>query len=100
MSFTSTEIELLKLSDALTTGRARIKRNVGGRPRKPCPDERTARRRASWRRYEDRKHDRLNAFGEPRKQGGRPRTKPDTPKQQRARERALKRYYERKVAIA
>jgi hypothetical protein len=99
MTFTPAEIRLLALSDSLTTGSARIapRRNVGGRPRKVSTSESIALRRARWRRYEDKKHDRLNAFGLPRKKGGRPKTKPSTPAQQRRRLRALTRYYANKT---
>lgn len=94
MPFTEQELHRLKLADE-ADGLTPINPK-GGRPRKPCHDRATATRRAAWRAYEDRKHGRVNAFGEPRKRGGRPRTAENTPRQQRARERALARYYARK----
>lgn len=92
MSFTEAQLRLLALSDSLPLTDA-PRRNVGGRPRLPPTSDAIMRRRASWRRYEDKKHDRLNAFGQPRKQGGRPKSAPNTPRQERARQRALARYY-------
>ncbi len=91
MTFTPAELRRLHLAD-LADGLTTINPK-GGRPRKPCPDQKTATRRAAWRAYEDRKHNRVNAFGEPRRRGGRPRSAPDAPRQQKARLRALQRYY-------
>lgn len=95
MTFTPAELRLLAISDSLT-GCKPSGRNVGGRPRLTCPNSVIANRRARWRRYEDKKHDRLNAFGLPRKQGGRPKTRPSTPEVERDRKRALAWYYAKK----
>lgn len=97
MSFTHAERRLLALSDQ--ADQLSPINPKGGRPRKPIENHTQAVRRACWRRYTDKIHGRLNALGELRKKGGRPRSAPDTPRQEKARIRALRRYYEKKSAI-
>ena len=80
MTFTADELRRLSLGD-LAEEDLPLNRK-GGRPRKPYRDEKTARRRAQWRAYIERRNGRRNAFNEPRIQGGRPRTRPNTAKSQ------------------